>query len=77
MFRARLSSEPAPAATAQSIAASHSVRDAAHRPAPISAPPSDARTRARSAVGGSAGTSRTASSWAASAVVLSPIAHWR
>ncbi len=62
MFRARLSSAGAPAETAQAIAASQTSRDSAHRPSPMSAPPSEASTLARSGVGGSAGTSRTASS---------------
>ena len=61
MLRARLSSAGASAATAHAIAASHTARDSAQRPTPISAPPSEASTRARSAVGGSAGTRRTAS----------------
>ena len=41
MFRARLSSTGAPAATAQAMAASHTRGTRAQRPAPMSAPPSE------------------------------------
>ena len=59
------------------IAASHTVLDSAQRPSPMSAPPSEPSTLARSRVGGSAGTRRTASSCDTSAAGPSPMLHWK
>ena len=65
------------AAIAHAMAASHTARDSAQRPSPISAPPSDPSTRARSGVGGSARHEADRLACEARAAAPSPRLHWR